>query len=82
MSERTFVFCDICNPQGTRYVEQRRGLARGPETGRRLTDGRAWFEGSIEEATATHGWAVASNGLHLCPECRRRNLKRDTTAVV
>ena len=50
MTLKTFIFCDICNPAGTRYVEQRRGVHRGDGGGRRVTDGRAWFEGSLEQA--------------------------------
>lgn len=71
MSTRTFLFCDICNPQGVRYIEQRRGLRRG-DTGKRITDGRAWYEGDIKGAIASHGWKVIGIGKHACPHCVER----------
>jgi len=73
---RTFVFCDACNPQATRYVEQRRSASRGDHggcggrRGRRATDGRAWFEGAVHDAEQA-GWRVTREGRHLCPACGR-----------
>jgi hypothetical protein len=70
MSRRTFIFCDICNPMGIRYVEMRRGAAgRDPRVGRRITDGRCWFEGDDAEARQV-GWVtVEGSGQHICPTC-------------
>jgi hypothetical protein len=39
--------------------------------GRRISDGRAWFEGNIDEAKDA-GWFVLDDGRHLCPRCRQR----------
>lgn len=69
MSIRCFVFCDLCNQQCVRCPEQRRGGGRDPRAGRRVTDGRAWFEGGLETACAEFGWVVARDGRHLCPDC-------------
>lgn len=68
MSLRTFVFCDICNPQGYRCVEERRPLKRANRNGRRISDGRAWHEGDVTTALA-EGWAITKEGLHVCPDC-------------
>lgn len=68
MSTRTFLFCDVCNPQGVRTVEQRRKLRRG-DTGKRITDGRAWYEGDAKRAVALHGWKVIGLDMHACPRC-------------
>jgi len=67
---RVIIFCDICNQQGIRYIEQKRSSQRGDAGGRRLTDGRAWFEGSLEEALA-EGWYY-DDGLHICPRCSEK----------
>lgn len=70
MSQRTFIFCDICNPMGLRSVEMRRSIAgRDPRVGRRISDGRYWFEGGDAEAKQA-GWVVVeSSGQHVCPVC-------------
>lgn len=83
MSVRTFIFCDICNPMGIRMVEVRRNGQRGTYEGRRLTDGRAWFEGSAEEAKSL-GWAVTLDGRHVCAGCtaRHKELLKDGSAVI
>lgn len=74
MAVRTFVFCDVCNPQGIRYVEQRRTPKRDRPHGRRVTDGRAWHEGSAADA-ARSGWKVSTDGSrHICPRCHERGL--------
>lgn len=72
MAIRTFLFCDTCNPQATRSVEQRRDSWRGDKGGRRLSDNRAWIEGSIEEAVREHGWHETPDGHHICPACQAR----------
>lgn len=73
MSRRSFIFCDICNPMGIRAVEMRRTIVgRDPRMGRRVTDGRKWFEGNDEEARAA-GWLVAADSeQHICPSCFAR----------
>lgn len=70
MSRRNFIFCDICNPMGLRSVEMRRSIAgRDPRVGRRISDGRYWFEGEDAEA-AKAGWVVVeASGQHICPVC-------------
>lgn len=70
MANRKFIFCDICNPQGVRIPEQRRASKRDVREGRRVTDGRMWFDGKIDEAVANHGWLVTKEGQHVCPYCR------------
>ncbi len=67
MTTRTFIFCDVCNTNGIRDIESRRGNAqdsvcRTQGGGRRLTDGRAWFEGSVKNAIA-NGWHTNENGI-------------------
>lgn len=69
MAIRKFVFCDICNQKGIRLVEERRGLERFRE-GRRIVDGRAWFEGNLDEAKKA-GWDI-SQKKHTCPDCQKR----------
>lgn len=77
MSIRSFVFCDICNPEGRRHVEERRGPRdEAQSTGRRIGDGRAWFEGSLEEACQS-GWVITAQGKHVCARCHDRGLARD-----
>ena len=44
---RVIIFCDICNQQGVRYIEQQRSTQRGDDGGRRVTDGRSWYEGTF-----------------------------------
>lgn len=70
MTIRQFVFCDFCNPQGLRSIEVRRGAARDKREGRRISDGRAWFEGDISEAIAVSGWVAADDERHICPDCQ------------
>lgn len=67
---RVIVFCDICNLQGIRYIEQQRSSDRGDVGGRRITDGRAWYEGSLIEAEQI-GW-VTEEDKHICPKCVAR----------
>ena len=71
LPRRSFIFCDICNPQAVRYVEMRRSIGRDSRIGRRLSDGRNWFEGSDEEAVAA-GWVASEEGHYICPVCLRR----------
>jgi DNA transposition AAA+ family ATPase len=73
MSIRTFIFCDICNPQATRAIEYRRSTRLGARTGRRISDGRAWIEASLESAVEKHGWRRTEEGLHVCPACQGLN---------
>jgi hypothetical protein len=68
MARRSFIFCDICNPLAIRYIEMRRSTGRDARIGRRVTDGRNWFDGSDEEAMQA-GWVAADNGQHVCPAC-------------
>ena len=79
MAIRTFMFCDFCNPGGTRCIEQRRDSHRGNRTGRRISDSRVWFEGSIEAAASDHGWLVDGN-VHICPDCRKRQSDQHVAA--
>jgi len=68
---RVIIFCDICNPQGIRYIEQTRSTQRGDIEGRRVTDGRAWYEGALIDAV-TNGWEH-NDGAHICPRCADRH---------
>lgn len=68
---RVIIFCDVCNPQGVRYIEQNRSTQRGDEGGRRVTDGRAWYEGSLSEAEEL-GWLIMEEE-HVCPRCKQRH---------
>jgi hypothetical protein len=68
MSTRTFLFCDICNPDAVRYVEQRRNARRG-DKGKRITDGRSWYEGDVKRAVALYGWKITGIDKHACPRC-------------
>jgi len=70
MSRRSFIFCDICNPQAVREVEMRRASGRDGR-GRRITDGRTWFDGTDQEAQES-GWVAAEDGRHICPACFER----------
>lgn len=70
MTQRSFIFCDICNPQAVRMVEGRRGAHRARD-GRRNSDGRMWFEGSDEDARS-YGWLATEDGRHVCPDCVER----------
>jgi len=69
MSIRTFVFCDICNPQGLRSIEFRR-RPRTERAGRRLSDSRSWHEGGISDAIE-NGWSINIEGQHICPACHK-----------
>lgn len=69
MSIRNFIFCDICNPQALRSVEFRRSPRNTERTGRRISDGRAWFEGTLEQAVEEAGWQLSKDGRHICPSC-------------
>lgn len=73
MAIRTFLFCDVCNPQAVRLVELRRTRPRSDNSGQRITDGRAWFEGPVEDAVAHHGWTETASGRHVCPTCAERH---------
>ena len=69
MSIRTFIFCDICNPQALRSIEFRRGPREKERNGRRLSDGRAWFEGDLSNALE-QDWITNADGQHICPACK------------
>lgn len=69
MAVRKFLFCDICNQRGTRLIEERRSLDRSGE-GRRISDGRTWFEGTFDEAKKV-GWKILQK-KHVCPRCQER----------
>ena len=69
MSIRTFIFCDICNPQALRSIEFRRRPREEDRNGRRLSDGRAWLEGSLSNAHE-QGWIAKADGRHICPACQ------------
>jgi len=71
MSRRAFIFCDICNPQAIRCLELRRNCPRGRDSGRRASDGRAWFEGEDDEARQA-GWLLLDGGRHVCPDCLKQ----------
>jgi hypothetical protein len=68
MARRSFIFCDICNPLAIRYIEMRRSIGRNSRVGRRLSDGRNWYDGSEEEAIEA-GWVCTEDGQHVCPAC-------------
>lgn len=68
MTIRTFIFCDICNPQCVRSIEFRRAPRNSERGGRRISDGRSWFEGSLSNA-ASQGWLITDTN-HICPACR------------
>jgi len=70
MTLRTFIFCDICNPQGVRSIEQRRSRKELDRNGRRICDGRSWVEGGLSEAK-NNGWIAKPNGQHICPICQK-----------
>ncbi len=69
MTVKTFVFCDICNTKGIRLLDDRRVDEREAELGgRRISDGRHWFEGSLNEAINA-GWVEDERGRHICGRC-------------
>ena len=69
MSIRTFIFCDICNTQALRSIEFRRSPRTEERYGRRLSDGRSWFEGLWAEAMK-EGWNSNLKDQHVCPACQ------------
>jgi hypothetical protein len=71
MSIRTFIFCDICNPQALRSIEFRRTTRLDTRPGRRISDGRSWIEVTLEQAVEQEGWLLDEDGLHVCPACQR-----------
>lgn len=71
MARRSFIFCDICNPLALRSIEMRRTVDRDCRDGRRLSDGRAWFDGNDHEAKSA-GWVIADDGQHICSACFER----------
>lgn len=73
MSILILIFCDICNPQCIRSIEHRRGSDRDDRNGRRISDGRSWFEGSLTDAIEHKQWEVTDEGQHICPRCSKRN---------
>jgi hypothetical protein len=72
MSIRKFIFCDICNPQGLRTIEFRRAPRDNERTGRRISDGRSWFEGELNNAI-DNDWVCTPDGQHICPACQTIN---------
>jgi hypothetical protein len=68
-SIRSFVFCDSCNPQSFRVVESRRNEDRSVQTGRRITDGRAWLDSTDPETILESNWIIAEEDKHYCPTC-------------
>ena len=72
MSIRTFIFCDICNPQALRSIEFRRSPREEERNGRRISDGRNWFEGMWPEAMKS-GWNSTPKNQHICPACQQNN---------
>jgi len=72
MSIRTFIFCDICNPQALRHIEFRRSPREKERNGRRLCDGRAWFDGDLSNALEQE-WSTNTDGQHICPNCKKYN---------
>jgi len=44
--------------------------------GRRISDGRMWFDGSVQ-AAQQEGWVATEDGQHICPGCfeRMRSLR-------
>jgi len=73
MSIRKFIFCDICNPQGVRSIEFRRAPRSDQRTGRRLSDGRAWYEGELSAAIEKAGWIRTPDGRDICPICQKHS---------
>ena len=72
MARRSFIFCDICNPLALRSIEMRRTAnSRDQRDGRRLSDGRAWYDGGDNEAKVA-GWVVTDDSQHICPACFER----------
>ena len=78
MTLHVILTCDACNQLGIRVVDERRNEERDPRSGRRITDGRAWFEGNEEQAKDL-GWIILDDGRHVCPDCCRRGLHKALT---
>jgi len=76
MSIRTFIFCDICNPQALRSIEFRRATRLDQRPGRRICDGRSWLEADLEDAVEKAGWQYTKDGRHICPSCQDLELIR------
>ncbi|MEI6413029.1 MAG: hypothetical protein WCP34_02060 [Pseudomonadota bacterium] len=72
MARHCFMFCDICNLTGWHHVEARRDPDRNGRNGRRISDGRGWFEGTDQEAIC-HGWVLTPEGQHVCPVCAKNH---------
>lgn len=72
MSNRTFIFCDICNPQVIRPIEFRRSRRNDKPTGRRLCDGKVWFKGNLAEAIDNAGGALMKMFSRFAPVCQNR----------
>ena len=69
MTVKTIVFCDICNSKAIRLMDERRCNERESELGgRRISDGRHWFEGSVSDALGA-GWVKDRSGRHICSRC-------------
>ncbi len=77
MSIRTFLFCDVCNPRGVRIPEQRRDMQHRNTQGRRVTDGRSWFEGDLKSAVNDNDWVSMDGGYYVCPICSAKGLHAD-----
>lgn len=75
MSIRKIIFCDICNPQGLRSIEFRRAPRENERDGRRICDGRSWYEGEIFEAVQKANWIITTDGQHICPNCQPNLVK-------
>jgi hypothetical protein len=54
-------------------------MKRSDNQGRRISDGRSWFEGDIKEAKEL-GWSELDDGRHVCPRCRERRSVADSAA--
>ena len=67
--QQTFIFCDLCNPQAFRFVENRRNEHRNEKTGRRITDGRAWVD---PEAVHEKNWVTTAD-KHYCDQCVKQH---------
>jgi hypothetical protein len=74
MSIRVFIFCDHCNTHAIRSIEFRRAANRDKRVGRRIIDGRAWFDGDVVEAVKA-GWKEIDNARHICPTCQNPEKK-------
>lgn len=64
----------MCNVMAIRLVEERRSRFR--LGGRRRIDGRAWVEGSQQDA-GNHGWVVDDDGHDVCAKCHEKGLDHE-----